>query len=64
MENIEQVELTEDNVEWVSKCNVHVNCPKCGLEHVELDIELEKDVICECYKCGHKFKFYVEWLPK
>lgn len=55
--DIEEIELEEDDIEEYTETNIHVNCPKCGYVYDEYDIDFETDYICECEKCGHKFKF-------
>lgn len=56
-EEIEYVELDEDDVVEEVEIHVHVNCPVCGKVYSEYNIDFEKDYICECETCGHKFKF-------
>ena len=56
-EDIEEIELQEDDIEEYTETNIHVNCPKCDYVHDEYNIDFETDYICECEKCGHKFKF-------
>lgn len=55
---MEEIELEEgvnlfENVSY----DVCVNCPKCGTEYYEYDIIFEREYICTCEECGHKFKF-------
>lgn len=55
---MEEIELVDgENVFENASYDVSINCPKCGVEYFEYNIEFEKDYICECEECGHKFKF-------
>lgn len=56
-EFIEYIDLDNENIETYSRTDIHINCPKCGADYDEYDIEYEKKYIVECDECGAKFAF-------
>lgn len=56
-EFIEYIDLGADNIETYYKTDIHINCPECGADYDEYDIEYEKKYVVECDECGTKFAF-------
>ena len=53
----DEIDLKNENIEIDIRTHINVNCPNCGMEYNEYDIEFEKLYKVECEECGYKFCF-------
>ena len=53
----DEIDLKKENIEIDIRTHINVNCPKCGAEYTEYDIEFEKMYRINCEECGYQYCF-------
>ena len=56
---IPHIELEDEDIEEVTRLDIHHKCPHCGYEDIEFDESCEDTKLITCSNCGKQYE--ISW---